>query len=62
MICFHKRSIAKLATAVKTIFEIFFIKDEIKMSKLLIFFLVRILIFKLYFISISDNDDINMFD
>ena len=62
MICFHKRSVAKSATAVKTIFEIFLIKDKIKMSKLAILFLVRILIFKLCFISIPDNDVINLFD
>ena len=62
MICFPKRSVAKSATTVKPIFEIFLMKDKIKMLKLAILFLVRILIFKLYFISIPGNGTINLFD
>ena len=57
MIYFPKGSVAKSATAVKTIFE-FFLKliKKHKLSKLAILFLVRILIFKLYLISIPDNN------
>ena len=60
MMCFHKRLVAKSATVVKTIFEFFLIKVKRKMSKLAIFFLARIFIFKFYFISIPGNDDKNL--
>ena len=62
MLCSLKRSIAKSATVVKTIFEIFLINDKRKRSKLAIFFLARILIFKLYFNSILDNDIKNLIE
>ena len=62
MMCFHKISVTKSATAFKTVFENFWIKVKGKMSKLAIFFLTRILIFKLYIISIPSDDAKNLVD